>query len=584
MIILLVFAFISGLLTIFAPCIWPLLPIILSSTATGGHRKPLGITLGIMLSFGIFTLVISYLVKIIPFDPNSLRLFAVVVIGFLGVTLVIPKLSQILEGYVSRFSGKLGGISNNQENGLPNSNQGFWSGFITGCALGLVWTPCAGPILATIATLAATTAVNFQIVLVTIAYIIGVGIPLFIFATLGRTFFTKTRALSPYTGRIQQIFGVIMILTAILIYTNYDKVLQAKLLDLFPGYAQFVVDLESNDAVKKELDLIRNPLRNPQEQSVLLENEGQAPEFVGITNWIQSNPLTMEELRGKVVLVDFWTYTCINCIRTLPYLTNWWDKYKDEGLVIVGVHTPEFEFEKNTANVEQAIKQFGIQYPVAQDNNFDTWRAYDNHYWPAKYIIDKNGVIRYHHFGEGKYEETEKVIQELLKETGSTISGDLLELEEQTPRTPLTPEIYLGSLRMQNYFPSFSGKIGNETKTFTLSEDVPKNAFSLGGDWTITNEYAISGKNSVLVLNFTSQKVFLVMRNSPSSNPGIVKVFLDGKLVAENNKGVDVIDSTVSVTTDRLYELLNIEQGVGNHILRLEFQNSGIESYAFTFG
>ncbi|MEK9176457.1 MAG: cytochrome c biogenesis protein/redoxin, partial [Patescibacteria group bacterium] len=346
--ILLIFAFVSGLITIAAPCIWPLLPIILSSTATGGHRKPLGVVIGIMASFAVFTLTISYIIKIIPFDPNSLRLVAVIVIGFLGLTLIVPKISRFVEGYVSRLSGKAGGkLYGTQQNGLIG-------GLITGLVLGLVWSPCAGPILATIATLAATQKVNSSIILVTFVYIVGVGIPLFIFATLGRLLFSKTRALSPYLGRIQQIFGAVMILTALAIYTNFDKTLQVKLLDLFPSYGNFLVKFESDNKVKEQLDELKDGVNKTDDmigkpfdmsKNKSLPNLGKAPEFVGITNWLNSKPLTLSELKGKVVLVDFWTYTCINCIRTLPHVTSWYNKYKDQGFVVVGVHTPEFEFE-----------------------------------------------------------------------------------------------------------------------------------------------------------------------------------------------------------------------------------------------
>ena len=293
--ILLVFAFVSGLVTIFAPCIWPLLPIILSSTTTGGRRKPLGITLGILLSFGLLTLTISYIVKIIPFDPEILRYIAVIVIGLLGFTLIVPKLSALLEGYVSRFSGKFGGLDQSQHPGLV-------SGFITGLALGIVWTPCAGPILATIATLAATQSVNLNVILVTATYIIGVGIPLFIFATLGKYIFTKSRVLTKYTGRIQQIFGVVMVVTAILIATNYDKVLQAKLLDLFPSYGNFLINLESSDSIKKELknlkgsangteDMFGKPFEMPKGSSLPVLTK--APEIIGISNWINSKSLSL---------------------------------------------------------------------------------------------------------------------------------------------------------------------------------------------------------------------------------------------------------------------------------------------------
>lgn len=592
MTILLFFAFVSGLITIFAPCIWPLLPIILSSTATGGHKKPLGITLGIMISFALFTLTISYIVRIIPFDPNALRLFAVVVIGVLGITLVVPKLSQLLEGYVSRLSGMFGGAND-------PSRTGFWGGLVTGLALGLVWTPCAGPILATIATLAATTAVNAQVVLVTVVYVIGVGIPLFLFATVGRLLFTKSRVLSAYTGRIQQVFGLIMILTALAIYTNYDKTLQAKLLDAFPAYGNFVVDLESNDAVKNELDKLKGnketsssntTLQNmfeAKKQDNLFNAHTPSPEFTGITKWLNpEKALTMESLKGKVVLVDFWTYTCINCIRTLPFVTSWYDKYKDDGLVVIGVHTPEFEFEKDTNNVLQAIRQYNIHYPVAQDNDFATWKAYNNQYWPAKYLIDKNGVIRYTHFGEGEYDTTEKAIQLLLKETGKKVSEDMVDLDDLTPKERFSPETYLGSKRMEYFYPN--GKVENGKYRFELAQSVPLNSFSLGGEWQVTDEYSRSLANPkpVLTYNFYANKVFLVLKpgSGTPETGGKVRVFLDGKLVDETNAGSDVKNGIVLVDKDNLYNLIDFQGISGEHLLRLEFEDIGIEAYAFTFG
>ncbi len=254
MTILLLFAFASGLVTIFAPCIWPLLPIVLSSSSTGGKRKPLGLTLGIITSFSFFTLTISYLVKLFHLDPNILRLLAVSIIGFLGLALVVPSLSQRLEGVLSRFSSYFGG-------GIKSSGNGFIGGLITGLSLGIVWSPCAGPILATIAVLAATRAVSLEAVLVTTAYVIGVGIPLFLFSSGAKWIFTRSRLVSRYTGRIQQVFGVIMILTAFGIYTNYDKVVQSKLLDVVPSYSGFVNKLEGNKSVQTQLDLLKGEKR-----------------------------------------------------------------------------------------------------------------------------------------------------------------------------------------------------------------------------------------------------------------------------------------------------------------------------------
>lgn len=247
MTILIFFAFLAGLVTILAPCIWPILPIVLSAGASGGERKPLGIVVGLAVSFMLIILALASLVKVIPFDPESLRTLAVIIIGFLGLTMLIPALGARLEASVSRLSG-LGGRF------TQRSGTGFGSGFVVGFALGIVWSPCAGPILATIATLAATQAVSFNVVLITFAFVVGVALPLFILAVLGQKVLAKTRFFSQYTHRIQQAFGIIMILAALAIYTGYDRTLQTKILDSFPGYSDFLYRFEKNDTVKEKLD------------------------------------------------------------------------------------------------------------------------------------------------------------------------------------------------------------------------------------------------------------------------------------------------------------------------------------------
>lgn len=521
-----------------------------------------------MTSFTLLTLSISYIVKIIPFDPDSLRIFAVIIIGFLGFTLLIPQLSQILEGYVSRISGKAGGNKN---------RSGFVGGYITGFSLGIVWSPCAGPILATIATLAATQAVSANVVLVTVIYVIGVGIPLFLFAVLGQRIFSKSKSLSPYTGRIQQAFGLIMILTAIAIGTGYDRTLQTKLLDVFPSYSNFLYSLESNQAVKKQLDSLKG-----QRGAVL--NLGKAPEFIGITHWLNSEPLTLAQLKGKVVLVDFWTYTCINCIRTLPYVTGWYEKYKDKGFIVIGIHTPEFEFEKKTTNVEKAIKEYNIHYPVGQDNDYATWKAYNNQYWPAKYLIDVQGNLRLTHFGEGQYEETEKAIQELLKEAGQTTGSSYVPLQEQTPQGRLTPETYLGTARIDRFASPES--IQNGAHVYTSPRDIPEDNIAFTGTWDGSPEYSISGNNASLSLRFIGNKVFLVMM--PRDEKSEVKVYLDGKLISGENAGADVRNGLVQFSTndfkERLYDLVHLKNDGQYHLLKLEFVTPGTKLFAFTFG
>ena len=588
MIILLFFTFISGLVTILAPCIWPLLPLVLSSTVTGGKKKPLGITLGILGSFGILTLTLSYLVRAFSFDPEIIRYVAVGVIGLMGISLLVPQVGAVLEAYVSRASGRLGGLGKLGK----NQREGFGGGFIIGLALGIVWTPCAGPILATIITLASTRAVSFEVILMMTAYIIGVGIPLFFFALFGQKLFGANRALSKYTGRIQQVFGLVMILMAVAIYTGYDRTLQANLLDAIPSYSQFLNKLEGNQAVEEQLDR----LRNPEDEEMIKEKEGKAinpmggtsqkypiaPEFAGIEKWLNvDQPLTMKELRGKVVLIDFWTYTCINCIRTLPHVTSWHETYKDDGFTVIGVHTPEFEFEKKTENVEQAIKQYRITYPVAQDNDYLTWRAYDNHYWPAHYLIDAERNIRYTHFGEGKYEETEEMIRKLLMEKNDSISEKIPEMSDETPRFNQTPETYLGLGRMQYHVGTTTPKQGQNS--FPTNATVSQvNRFTFGGDWLLSKEYAQSGEDAELTIRFNANDVFLVI--TPPETGGQVRVLLDGALISEGQEGEDVVDGLVTLDEARLYKLVDLGGNRGEHVLQLEFLSTGTQVFAFTFG
>ena len=444
---LLIFSFLAGFITILAPCIWPLLPIVFSASSGGGKRKSLGITLGVMTSFTIFTLFISYIVKIFPINPNSLRLVATVIIGLLGLSMLIPSLGARFEVLINNALGPL-------QSRFKKEGSGFTAGLVTGFSLGLVWAPCAGPILATIATLSATQSVNIKVVAVTLAYVLGLGIPLYIFSSFSAGLFKKMRTVNKYTGIIQQGFGLIMIITAILIYTNYAQVLQARVLNLFPGYSRFLGQFENNSHLQKELDDLagRKAQTIAEDTQKLLTEGGPAPEFAGISQWLNvPAPLTLQALRGKVVLVDFWTYSCINCVRSLPHLTTWYERYKNDGLVIVGVHTPEFAFEREGQNVQNAIKQFNITYPVAQDNDYHTWQNYQNHYWPAEYLIDAKGHIRRTHFGEGGYDHMEEAIRALLKENGHVVEGALSSVKDQTPRFDRTPETYLGTHRMERF-------------------------------------------------------------------------------------------------------------------------------------
>jgi len=469
-----------------------------------------------------------------------------------------------------------------------STDNGFVGGLITGLSLGIVWTPCAGPILATIATLAATQEVNTSVILLTLAYVLGVAIPPLLFGMVGNALFTRTRALNKYTSNIQQIFGIIMVLTAISIATGYDRHFQARLLDTFPSYSAFVYKLESNKNVEKQLDVLKKDTKSPMPPMPFykasdLPNIAPAPEFVGITAWLNTkSDLTLQELRGQVVLVDFWTYTCINCIRTFPYTTKWYEKYKDKGFVIVGIHTPEFEFEKKTDNVVEAMKQYGITYPVGQDNSYSTWRAYDNRYWPAHYLIDTQGVIRYIHFGEGNYDKTETAIQQLLEEAGNKAKKDIPKpLMNNSFWKDQTPETYLGLARLERFDSTKSD--AEKGYTYSAPRTLPVHHFAYSGNWKVDMDYGeVVQSGAEILLHYAAQNVFLVI--TPPEGGGSIAVELDGKPVTADDAGKDVKDSVVTLDTSRLYELIRAKSGPGNHTLKLRFFTPGTQVFAFTFG
>ncbi|EKE14612.1 MAG: cytochrome c biogenesis protein, transmembrane region [uncultured bacterium] len=372
-----------------------------------------------------------------------------------------------------------------------------------------------------------------------------------------------------------------MILTAVGIFFNVDRRFQTFILNTFPKYGTGLTRLEDNELIRNQLNKKSNDEVKPYDMGKptfdLVEPKGiKAPEIITGGVWFNSKPLTLSELRGKVVIIDFWTYSCINCQRTLPYLKNWNKKYKDKGLVIIGVHAPEFEFEKSEKNVAQAIKDFDLTYPVVQDNDFAIWRAYDNLYWPAKYFIDKEGYIRYSHFGEGEYDEGEKVIQELLMEAGATdVSSNINNPTYQINAN--TPEIYLGYGRI-DHFTSPENIKKNKLGTYSSPKNIGNNQVAYSGNWNVTEEYANPQKGATLTLNFDAKEVFLVMRTK--GTPAKVKVYLDDKI---QFFGKDNIDGIVTVDKDKLYKLINLSVP-GHHILRLEFEDNNAELFAFTFG
>lgn len=564
MFLLILFAFLAGVVTIFSPCILSVLPIVLSGSVTTGKKKPSGIILGFILSFTFFTLFLTTIVKLTGLSADFLRILSIIIIFVVGASLLFPKIQKNLEVLFSALASKVQ-VKN-------NTNKGFAGGIVIGASLGLIWTPCVGPIMASVIALAASSQVNLASILITTSYSFGTGISMLIVMQFGRKIFQKVPWLLSSTEKIQKAFGIIMIIVAFALFLNFDRKFQTFVLKTFPNYGTGLTQIENIPIVKNELKNLSSKSKS--------NRANLAPEIIPGGKWFNSKPLTLKNLRGKVVLIDFWTYTCINCIRTLPYVESWYEKYKNSGLVVIGVHTPEFEFEKNADNVSRAIKDFGLTYPIVQDNDYSTWGAFNNQYWPAKYFIDKNGSVRDTHFGEGNYDESEKLIQSLLKETGVKIDAKISNPTYNIMAN--SPETYLGASRMEFYYPN--GNLTAGSYNLSLANNVSLNTFSLGGKWEIMPEYATTSENSTLLYQFSANKVFLVMKPDKEGSTKNIKVFLDEKVVDSTNSGKDVVNSTVTIDSDRLYELIDLKNNPGEHGLKLEFLTPGLELFAFTFG
>ncbi len=550
--ILILFAFLAGIVTVLSPCILPVLPIVLSGATVGGKRYPLGIVSGFILSFTFFTLFLTSLVNATGISANAIRGLSIAIILVFGLVLFVPQLKHLYERVISKWMQSRGAKG--------NPAAGFFGGVLVGMSLGLIWTPCVGPILASVIALALTGTVNGTALFVTLAYAFGTAIPMFLIMVGGRSLLNRVPWLLKNLGRIQQFFGLLLILVAMALTFNLDRKFQTYILEVFPKYGTALTSVENNKLVQEQL--------NHKMPTGGLEDAIPAPELIPSGEWFNTDPLTLEALRGQVVLVDFWTYSCINCIRTLPYLRDWHDKYSDNGLVILGVHTPEFEFEKSARNLEKAIADFELEYPIYQDNDYKTWRAYENRYWPAKYLVDAEGNIRYTHFGEGDYDETEEWIQSLLREAGHDVK-DKIDNQSYTNESD-TPETYLGHRRSKG-FASPEGLVKEQEGNFSFPENFELNQYAFDGNWTIFPYYSKPSAGAKLGFQYQSKNVFLVM-NPVEGQTGEVEVFLDGI-----NQGKITIDE------DKLYPLVE-QKTPGEHYLELHFLDDNVEAYAFTFG
>ena len=408
--IVLGFAFVAGLLTILGPCTLPIIPLVLGGATGGGRRRIGGIFVGFGVAFLAVTVVFAAALAAIGVTTDRLRLGAAVVLGIVGLSLAWPRMAGVLDRALTPIQRRAA-----TSNLSPAAGQsGLVGGFAIGAGIGLIWAPCVGPIMAAVIAAAVISGPSPLTVAIAAAYVAGAVVPLAAIARWGRR---ATRAVDPRRAdRLRRAFGVAMTITSVVVLSGLDVPLQARLTASLPADLNTALfAIEQQPVVQEGLNVLR-PSAAAQNDTVPLEDLGAAPELTGITAWINSEPTSLAALRGKVVLVHFWTFGCINCIHVQPYVKAWYDRYAADGFVVVGVHTPELSFERDIANVRDAVAKADIRFPVAFDPAYATWNAYRNSYWPAFYFVDRAGRIQHVHFGEGDYDGSEAVIRELLAE------------------------------------------------------------------------------------------------------------------------------------------------------------------------
>lgn len=570
---LILIGLLGGLVTGISPCILPVLPVIFLSGGAASARtgedgaatkpsrwRPFLVIAGLALSFSIVTLVGSLLLALLGLPQDVLRWAGIVVLTLIGIGLIVPRFQHLLELPFSKIP---------QRYVSPDRN-----GFFLGVALGLVFVPCAGPVLAAITVAGSTGRIGLDTVALTASFAIGTSIPLLIFALAGRGVAERIKAFRKRMGLIRVIGGVTMIALAVGLVFNLPALLQR----LIPDYTGGIQEqLAESDQVQDALDL--GGLVNEQNKDLdqcsnggaELESCGTAPDIQGITAWLNTpdgEGIDLADLRGQVVLIDFWTYACINCQRSLPHVTAWDEAYRDAGLQVIGIHAPEYAFEKEQRNVEQGIANFGIDYPVAMDNNLSTWTNYRNRYWPATYLIDADGVVRHIKFGEGGYDDTERLIRELLLDANPDVQlpGETAVADETPDAGATTPETYLSAGKEVNFGGDEEYTTG--ANSYEYPRDLARDTFALDGDWTIDFQGATpSGAEARVKLAYTAtQEVRVVLGGS-----GTVVATVDGKKVE-----IEVDGSPDS------YRLLTTS---GSRTGEIELTvPTGVTVYSFTFG
>lgn len=575
-------AYLGGLLTIASPCILPVLPFVFARADRPFSRSGLPLLAGMALTFTLFATLAAVGGGWVVAANQYGRGAALILMALFGVTLLFPQLAErVMHPLVSAGNA----LSNRITAGTSG---GAGSAFLLGIATGLLWAPCAGPILGLVLTGAALQGANINSTLLLLAYAAGAATSLALALLIGGKVFRAMKRSLGIGEWIRRILGAGMLLGVVAIAFGLDTGVLARLSSASTGgIEQTLVQKLTPGGGNHPAPAARSSMDGA---TPLLTEGGRMPSLSGAVQWLNSPPLTAESLRGKVVLVDFWTYSCINCLRTLPYVKAWAEKYHDQGLVVIGVHAPEFAFERDIDNVTKAAKKLGVTYPVAIDNDYRIWRAFNNQYWPAHYFIDAAGQLRYTHFGEGDYAGSERVIQALLRQAGaknikdgvSQVSATGVE-QAASGQDDLSPETYLGYGRAENFA---SGKMqGDRPAEYHPPGSLSRNAWGLEGRWTISDEHIrLNGERGKIVYRFHARDLHLVLGPGNKGNPIRFNVLIDGQPPGDRH-GADVAaDGGGTVTEQRLYQLIRQADDTGEHTFSIEFNDPGVEAYAFTFG
>ncbi|HYJ52810.1 MAG TPA: cytochrome c biogenesis protein DipZ [Allosphingosinicella sp.] len=570
-------AYLGGALTILSPCILPVLPFVFARANRSFLRSSLPLLAGMAVTFAAVATLAAVGGSWAVQANQAGRWAAIVLLAFFGLTLLLPRLADRAMQPLVRLGSRL---SNKADQG----EERIGSSLLLGVATGLLWAPCAGPILGLILTIAALNGASAGTSLLLLAYALGAATSLALALLIGgRVFAAMKRSLGAGEW-VRRGLGVLVLAGVAAIALGLNTTYLARL-----STAQ-TERIEHWVAGVAGMDMPRNDssVREGQGGALALPVEGPMPSLDGITQWLNSDPLTRERLRGKVVLIDFWTYSCINCLRSIPYVRAWDERYRADGLVVIGVHAPEFAFERDVANVERAVRDLGIRYPVAIDNDYRMWRAFQNRFWPAHYFIDAEGRVRYHHFGEGEYDVSERVIRQLLAEAGRAPGAGAARAEAagvgaQAAQGSLgSRETYIGYVRAEN-FASPGGQVRDASNDYAAAP-LSLNQWSLAGAWTVGRQSArLDSAGGRIAFRFHARDLHLVL-GSASGRPVRLRVTIDGRAPGAAS-GMDVSAAGEGVvTTQRLYQLVRQQGAVADRTFEIEFLDAGAEAFAFTFG